>query len=190
MSMGIHSNGMIGYSIGELCCAYCDDNEFTLEQTILAAYYRDKAIIDSKLELGAMAVIGLNWAEAKETCPSDIIPACHNSKDLITIAGPVESVRTFVEKSKNKNIFAEIIDSSGVAFHTKYIASIKSQLLTSFNKIITKPKQRSPKWISSSISKDAWDCALARFNSPDYHVNNMLCLCFFRKRLCIFRIMR
>nr|XP_012228972.1 PREDICTED: fatty acid synthase-like [Linepithema humile] len=182
-SIGIQPNGLIGHSFGELCCAYCDDEEFTLEQTVLAAYYRSKTIADSKLEPGAMAVVGLSWEEAKETCPSDITPACHNSKDLITISGRVESVQTFVEELKSKNIFAKIINSSGVAFHSKYIASIKSQLLASFNKVITKPNQRSSKWISSSIPKDAWDCPLARLNSSDYHVNNMLSPVLFQEAI-------
>lgn len=38
---GIQPDGMIGHSVGELCCAYAD-GAFTAEQTILAALLRGK----------------------------------------------------------------------------------------------------------------------------------------------------
>lgn len=38
---GIQPDGMIGHSVGELCCAYADE-AFTAEQTILAAFLRGK----------------------------------------------------------------------------------------------------------------------------------------------------
>ena len=49
--------GYVGHSVGELGCAYAD-NSLTAEQTLLAAYYRGKASIDTKLIPGLMASVG------------------------------------------------------------------------------------------------------------------------------------
>jgi len=180
--MGVRPDGIIGHSLGELSCSYAD-GAFTLEQTILAAYYRGKSIIESDLEPGAMAVVNLNWEEVKKMCFSDIALACHNSADLITISGPSVSVNKFVEELKSKDIFAKMIKCCGVAYHSKYIAPVKSKLRTLLDTIVPKPKQRSTKWISSSVPEAAWNSPLAQFCSPEYHVNNMLSPVLFQEAI-------
>ena len=172
-SIGIHPDGIVGHSVGELGCAYAD-GAFTPEQTVLAAYCRGKAIMESNLEPGAMAAVGLSWEEAKKICPSDIIPACHNSADSVTISGPKGSLQKFVQTLKSKDIFAKMVKSSGFAFHSKYIASAGPKLRASLDKIILNPKQRSSRWISSSVPETALSSPLAKFNSSAYHVNNLL----------------
>ncbi|XP_011870702.1 PREDICTED: fatty acid synthase-like [Vollenhovia emeryi] len=171
--IGIHPDGVIGHSVGELGCAYAD-GAFTLEQTVLAAYCRGKAIVDSNLEPGAMAAVGLSWEEAKKMCPPDIIPACHNAANSVTISGPIDSMHKFVQKLKSKDIFARMVKSSGFAFHSKYIASAGPKLRASLEKIIPSPKQRSARWISSSIPEATWNSPLAQLSSAAYHVNNLL----------------
>ena len=69
-AIGIHPDGIVGHSVGELGCAYADGT-FTAEQTVLAAYWRGRCILESKLPLGAMAAIG------KPTVPPDL-PWCVN----------------------------------------------------------------------------------------------------------------
>lgn len=56
-ALGIVPDRMIGHSVGELGCAYADGC-FTLEETLLAAYYRGLASIESNLITGYMAAIG------------------------------------------------------------------------------------------------------------------------------------
>ncbi|XP_039309277.1 fatty acid synthase-like [Solenopsis invicta] len=181
-SIGISPDGIVGHSTGELACAYAD-GAFTLEQTILAAYYRGKAIIDSKLESGAMAAVGLSWEEARKICPPNIFPACHNAKDIVTISGPTESVQKFAETLKSKDIFVKKVRSSGFAFHSKYIASAGPKLRDSLDKVIPNPKQRSARWISSSIPESAWDSPLAQTSSSAYHVNNLLSPVLFQEAM-------
>lgn len=31
---------------------------------------------------------GLSWEDCKLRCPPGVVPACHNSKDTVTISGP------------------------------------------------------------------------------------------------------
>ncbi|XP_071632956.1 fatty acid synthase [Temnothorax longispinosus] len=181
-SIGIHPDGIIGHSVGELGCAYAD-GAFTAEQTVLAAYSRGKAIIDSKLEPGAMAAVGLSWEEAKKMCPPDITPACHNSTDSITISGPRESIRKFVPVLKSKDIFVKLVNSSGFSFHSKYIAPAGPRLRASLEKIIPSPKQRSARWISSSVPEAAWGSPLAQLSSAAYHVNNLLSPVLFQEAI-------
>lgn len=56
-TVGIHPDGIVGHSVGELGCAYADGT-LTAQQTVLAAYSRGRAILDSKLPPGAMAAVG------------------------------------------------------------------------------------------------------------------------------------
>ncbi|XP_039309372.1 fatty acid synthase-like [Solenopsis invicta] len=181
-SIGISPDGIVGHSTGELACAYAD-GAFTLEQTVLAAYFRGKAIVESKLESGVMAVVGLSWEEARKICPPNIIPACHNSKDLVTISGPTESMQKFIETLKSKDIFVKMVKSPGFAFHTKYIASAGPKLRDSLDNVIPNPKHRSARWISSSIPESAWDSPLAQTSSSAYHVNNLLSPVLFQEAI-------
>lgn len=56
-TVGIYPDGIVGHSVGELGCAYADGT-LTAQQTVLAAYSRGRAILDSKLPPGAMAAVG------------------------------------------------------------------------------------------------------------------------------------
>ncbi|RLU17245.1 hypothetical protein DMN91_011314 [Ooceraea biroi] len=181
-SIGIQPDGIVGHSVGELTCAYADGT-VTLEQTVLMAYFRGDAVVSSKLEPGAMAAVGLSWEEAKKICPPDIIPACNNSADLVTVSGPVESLRAFMEQLKSKNIFAKLVDSCGLAFHSKYIAASESKMRASLDRIVPSFKRRSAKWISSSVPEAAWNAPIAQFSSPAYFVNNLLSPVLFREAM-------
>lgn len=55
--MGVHPDGIVGHSVGELGSGYADGS-LTAEETILAAYWRGKCIKDADLPLGGMAAIG------------------------------------------------------------------------------------------------------------------------------------
>lgn len=132
--LGITPDGIVGHSVGELGCAYADGT-FTAQQTVLAAYWRGRSILESKLPPGAMAAVGLSWEEAKARCPADISPACHNSADSVTISGPADSITKFVKELTNEGIFAKAVHSAGVAFHSRYIAEAGPKLRASLNKV-------------------------------------------------------
>lgn len=180
--IGVQPDGIVGHSVGELGCAYAD-GAFTPEQTVLAAYSRGKAIFEGKLPAGAMAAVGLSWEETKRLCPPDIIPACHNAADSVTVSGPTDSLLAFVEELKSKGVFAKLVNSSGFAFHSKYIAPVGPKLRASLDQIIPSPKRRSARWISSSIPESAWGSPLAQFSSSAYHVNNLLSPVLFQEAI-------
>lgn len=149
----------------------------------MAAYSRGRAILESNIPPGAMAAVGLSWEEAKRRCPPEIIPACHNSKDSVTVSGPPEAVQKFIAQLQSEDIFAKAVNSSGGAFHSKYIADAGPKLRKSLDSIIPNPKPRSPKWISTSIPESGWGSSLAQHSSSAYHVNNLLSPVLFHEAL-------
>lgn len=180
--LGIQPDGIIGHSVGELGCAYADGT-FTPEQTVLAAYWRGKSILDAKLEPGAMAAVGLSWDEVAARCPPDIVPACNNSSDSVTVSGPVDSINKFAETLKKDNVFVKVVNSSGVAFHSKYISPVGPRLRAVMEKIIPNPKPRTARWVSTSIPHSAWGTPLAQYSGAAYHVNNILSPVLFHQTL-------
>ncbi|CAF3463515.1 unnamed protein product [Rotaria sp. Silwood1] len=182
-AMGVEPDGIVGHSVGELGCAYADGC-FTAEETILAAYFRGKCIQEANLPAGGMAAVGLTWNECKQMCPSDIAPACHNAIDTVTVSGPKESIEKFVEELKEKKIFAKEVACNQVAFHSHYMIEIAPLLKKCLENVIINPsKQRSSRWISSSVPENQWNTPLALTSSPDYHVNNLCSPVLFQEAL-------
>ncbi|CAH0393331.1 unnamed protein product [Bemisia tabaci] len=172
-SVGISPDGMVGHSIGELGCAYVDGT-LTAEQTILAAFWRGRAIAESDVPRGSMAAVGLSWEDASECVPLDIFPSCENSPNSVTVSGPPASISNFINDLRSRGIFAKEVLSSGMAFHSKYITAAGPYLQKSLEKIISKPKQRTSRWVSTSVPKSEWNTPLAQTSSAAYHVNNLL----------------
>ncbi|CAG9793616.1 unnamed protein product [Diatraea saccharalis] len=172
-SVGIRPDGVIGHSLGELGCAYADET-LTAEQTILISYCRVQSIVDTKLPPGAMAAVGLSWEECLARCPPDVYPACHNGVDSVTISGPVESVKEFVSKLSEEGVFARLVNSSGVAFHSRYVAPTVPALRRRLERLIPQPRPRSPRWVSTSLAPDQYHTSVAKLSDVEYHINNLL----------------
>ncbi|XP_076103743.1 fatty acid synthase-like [Mytilus galloprovincialis] len=180
-AIGVLPDGMLGHSVGELACGYADGS-LTAKETILAAFWRGKCIQEANLPLGGMAAVGLTWEKAREMCPPDVVPACHNSKDTVTISGSAASVSKFVTDLQKKQIFAKNVNSAGIAFHSYEMTKIAPALKSALAKVIV-PKPRSKKWISSSIPEDNWHLNMAKYSSADYHVNNLVSPVLFHEAL-------
>ena len=60
-AVGIEPDGMIGHSVGELGCGYADES-LTAEETVLAAYWRGRCVMEAQLPPGAMAAVGECWS--------------------------------------------------------------------------------------------------------------------------------
>ncbi|GBN00569.1 Fatty acid synthase [Araneus ventricosus] len=180
--IGINPDGIIGYSMGELGCAYADGS-FTAEQTVLAAYWRGKAVVDSNLETGAMAALGITWSQANKCCPKDIFPSCHNAEDSVTISGPKDSVKAFVDSLKAENVFVREVDCFGYAFHSQYILPAVGKLQTALEKVIPNPKPRTSRWISSSYPKQVWVEPSAKLAGASYFVHNLVSPVLFHEAL-------
>lgn len=163
----------LGHSVGELGCAYADGC-FTAEQMILSAYSRGMASLETEKIRGQMAAVGLSYNRVKHRVPANIDVACHNGPDSCTISGPEADIDKFVEELKSQGVFAKQVQTSGIAYHSRYIADMGPNLLARLSKVIPEPKRRSPKWLSSSVPKNRWDSEEVQWSSAHYHTNNLL----------------
>lgn len=55
-TVGIEPDGFVGFSLGELGCSYME-HCFSAEQVMLAAYYCGRAVLETELIRGSMAVV-------------------------------------------------------------------------------------------------------------------------------------
>lgn len=69
-------------------------------------------------------------------------------------------------------MFAKQVDSSGIPFHSPAMALVRDEMLAAMRRVVPAPKQRSSKWVSTSVPEDKWEDELALYCSADYHVNN------------------
>ncbi|XP_075231646.1 fatty acid synthase-like [Lycorma delicatula] len=173
-ALGIKPDGMVGHSVGELGCAYADGC-FTVEQMILSAYARGMASIETPLDKGMMAAVGLGCKQMeKENLPESIDIACHNSADSCTLSGPAEDVDKYISELKKRNIFAKLVNVADIAYHSRYIAPAAPALLKYLKDVIPDPKLRSERWISSSVPESEWNKESAKYCSAEYFTNNLL----------------
>ncbi|XP_011707593.1 PREDICTED: fatty acid synthase-like [Wasmannia auropunctata] len=171
-SLKITPDYMISHSAGELGCAYADKC-LTTEQTILSAYFIGLACAEAKLIRSSMAIVSINYENLKNICPADIEIICRNSENNSVVTGPVKSMQEFMKKLQVNNIYVKEIHCN-VPYHSSYLASVKSQLLSNLNKIIPHPKKQSPKWISTSIPCAEWHTSATKLSSADYHTHSIL----------------
>ncbi|KAM3959725.1 LOW QUALITY PROTEIN: fatty acid synthase-like [Aphomia sociella] len=172
-ALGIVPDNIIGHSVGELGCAYADGC-FTAEEMILSAYSRGLVSIQTPFIRGSMAAIGLGYEKVLPLCPPEIEVACHNSSDSSTISGPADVMNEFVNDLTNRGIFAKEVPSSNIAYHSRYIAKAGPTLLQYLSEVIKTPKERSSKWVSTSVPQDQWGELKAKYSSAEYHTNNLL----------------
>jgi fatty acid synthase, animal type len=168
---GIRPDGLLGHSLGEIVCGYAD-GALTIEQAILAAYWRGKSIKSAlKNQSGQMAVIAMSWEQACEECPEGIFPACNNSRNNVTISGDQDTVQKFVKLLTDKGIDARLINTSGVAFHSPLIEPAYPVYKQALQQFIPEPLPRSERWISTSISGS--ETSISKLCDADYIANNM-----------------
>ncbi|CAI6352158.1 unnamed protein product [Macrosiphum euphorbiae] len=173
VAIGITPDIIIGHSIGELVCAYADGC-LTSEQTIKVAYYYGLATLNSKIPLGAMAFVDIGYNQIKDLLPTNVVVAWHNSPDNCAISGLKESVEQFVLKLKSKNISTQMINVLNTPYHSTSIKKAIPSLLEYLKNIITNPKLRSEKWLSTSVPEEQWGEDKAKYCSAEYCANNLL----------------
>ncbi|XP_011704845.1 PREDICTED: fatty acid synthase-like [Wasmannia auropunctata] len=120
-----------------------------------------------------MAIINFDYECLKNICPTNIEIVCRNSESSSVVSGPTELVQAFIKKLQVNNIYVKEIYCN-MPYHSSYLTSMKSQLLFNLNKIIPHPKKRSPKWISTSISRAEWHTSASKLSSAEYHTHSIL----------------
>ncbi|EDW29179.1 GL18552 [Drosophila persimilis] len=173
-TLGIQPDGIIGHSAGELGAAYMDGC-LTAEQTVLAAYWRGRSVLDTPdLPRGKMAAVGLSWEEIGGHLPADCYAVCHNSEDNCTVSGPVASMDAAILQLQAEGVFVREVGSGGYAFHSPYIEGAAPMLRRNLERLITEPKPRSQRWLSTSVKEQDWQTPESREASAGYFINNLI----------------
>lgn len=172
-AIGLEPDFIIGHSVGELGCAYADGC-ISDEEMILSAYSRGMASLETKVISGSMAAVGIGYKELKDMLDDGVEIACHNSSDSSTISGPADIIAQYVDKLKKQNHFAKEVQCSNIPYHSSYIADMGPRLLSRLKEVMKTPRERSSKWICSSVPKHNWDSIECKYSSAQYHTNNLL----------------
>lgn len=172
-ALDLRPDYVIGHSVGELGCGYAD-GALTARQMLLAAYWRGAASKEAPLAAGAMAAIGLGGAAIRDRLPDDIDVACYNSAESCTISGPAASVAAFVRTLQAAGVFARTINSSGIAYHSRYVRGIGPRLLERTRELLGEPVRRSQRWLSTSVPRADWATPDGQCSGAQYYVNNLL----------------
>ena len=112
-----------------------------------------------------LAAVGLSWKDTKTRCPEGIVAACHNGSDSVTISGLYDDMCKFVEQLKSDNVFVRKVQGGEYPYHSHHMNAVAKELLDALNRVIQKPKQRSKKWISTSVPKSEWEEEKAKYAS-------------------------
>lgn len=146
----------------------------TPEQAVLLSFFRGRFIAQEKNKIidGQMAAVGLSKDEIVKLLPKGIYVACQNSSTNVTIAGPEDDTKAFVEKLIAAGIFARNVETSKVLFHTRYLEPSFPYLLEYAKTLIKDPKLRSSKWISTSVPETDDSPEWSQYNCAEYHYNN------------------
>ena len=183
--INILPDGIVGHSLGEIACAYCD-GAIDRRQALCVAYWRAKILSDNKYTEGMMAVVNLSWTECMQICPEDVYPACHNSKELVTLSGERQAMTKFLAILESDGLFIKTLDSCDFAFHTPLVSNNLSTIIYKFQDIIPKPRLRSAKWVSTSVPECHWDSDHAKFCGPNYLANNLVSPVLFHSALATY----
>ncbi|XP_065216376.1 fatty acid synthase-like [Planococcus citri] len=178
--LNVQPDGIVGHSVGELGCAYADGC-LTAEQMLLAAYYRGLVSLETVFIHGTMAAVGESYNHVKDILPPEIDIACHNGPTSCTISGPTEIMQDFIKTLQEKKIFVQAVNTSNIAYHSRYIAPAEHKLMSYLKTIIPDKKIRSKKWICTSAPEHEWDSDKVKYASAVYYTNNLLNTVYFEE---------
>lgn len=79
------------------------------------------------------------------------------------------AIEKFVAQLSGEGVFARRVNSSGVAFHSKYIAAAAPLLRRSLERVIPQGRPRSARWVSSSLPRDQWGAEIGEWPAARDH---------------------
>ncbi|KAI1778816.1 hypothetical protein F4818DRAFT_455103 [Hypoxylon cercidicola] len=122
-SAGVTPWAVTGHSSGEIAAAYAAGS-LTAREAILVAFYRG-LVSKKQTRLGAMASVGLGWEEVKEFLVPDVVVACDNSPNSVTISGDADKLTLVFSaiKQAHPTIYGSILKVEK-AYHSSHMSEI------------------------------------------------------------------
>jgi acyl transferase domain-containing protein/NADPH:quinone reductase-like Zn-dependent oxidoreductase len=120
-SWGIKPKAVVGHSSGEVAAAFAA-GLLTSSEAIAIAYYRGIAVTKYG-KPGAMMAVGLGPEEVRAYMmdQSDIVVACHNSPQSVTLSGGADAIAGVHARLSKARIFSRILNTSQNAYHSHLV---------------------------------------------------------------------
>lgn len=122
-SKGLCPAAVVGHSSGEIAAAYAA-GAITAKEAMLIAMYRGVAAT-TQTKPGAMAAVGLSWAQTENHLVPNVGIACDNSPNSVTISGDTDAVEMVITRVRNSgtNILARKLQVDK-AYHSHHMAEV------------------------------------------------------------------
>lgn len=168
-SHGVHPDGIIGHSAGEIACGYADGG-LTRAEALLTAFHRGRCVEEMSAMPGKMVVVERSWDDAQQLLRDGVVAACHNSQESVTLSGPVEAIDSIVAELEAKGERPRSVESSGIAFHSPLVAAAVPALRAALEQVLPTRRPRTERWLCTSRPEAQW--ADAHECSAEYFVAN------------------
>lgn len=173
---GVVPDFIFGHSVGEVACGYADGCT-TAQEAARIAFVRCQLSERIKAD-GLMLVAGLDYESAIALLEPyrDTVVACHNSPDGVTLSGSVEEVSEVATQLQAKGIFAKIVPTDGIAYHSKFFKNNSAIIEDILAEVITDPPvRRTSRWLSTSCDecRSGQDHECSLYPSAAYHTKNI-----------------
>ncbi|KAI1290300.1 Fatty acid synthase [Halotydeus destructor] len=149
---GLEADRIFGFSLGELGAGYAD-GAMSARETLLTAFHMDRG---------------------QRHVASD-------GGNLSGIHGEHGVIEQFMETLTAEGIFTKVLNLGGIGFHTEAVEASRDQLTEVLQQVLTEPKKRSPKWLSTAIAKCDWDLDDSKILDARYFVNQIVGLGHFHQ---------
>lgn len=83
-------------------------------------------------------------------------------------------VKSCLEQLEKEGIFAREVDSCGIPFHCGLVGETYDPIVSKLSQVLTDPKTRSYKWLSTSVPQERWHEPEFRVLGPTYYPNSMV----------------
>lgn len=165
-SKGLCPAAVVGHSSGEIAAAYAA-GAITAKEAMLIAMYRGVAAT-TQTKPGAMAAVGLSWAQTENHLVPNVGIACDNSPNSVTISGDTDAVEMVITRVRNSgtNILARKLQVDK-AYHSHHMTEVWDHYHSLLVNCIG--EKRVTKLFFSSVTGGLVDFGLG----PEYWQKNM-----------------
>ncbi|KAI1285096.1 Fatty acid synthase [Halotydeus destructor] len=153
--LGLQPDRIVGLSLGEFGCGYAD-GAISARQALLGLHHAISAAAKKHHGQQAMAVVCLSRDQVIKRCPDGVFVAIDGGHSVVVVGGSKGAAELFMEALQEDGVTAILVDTGDVAFHTPLIGDCRGEASTAMRPILRELKQRSPRWLSSTIPFDDW----------------------------------
>lgn len=167
-AIGVHPEGVVGHSSGEVAGAYAA-GAITANEAITIAFYRG-LVTKLQTKPGSMAAIGMGADEVGGYLQMGVVIACENSPKSVTVAGDTEAVDSMVRgiKESRPDVMARLLQVD-MAYHSHHMKEIGGNYYSLMKDKIA-PKKPNKLFFSSVTGEQLTE---APEFSPQYWQANM-----------------